>query len=290
MTAVQLSLPGIVAQRWLEGEEHLAADDDPIDTWNYEIALIPDDNTARAFIERHHYSGTYVAARRRFGLWHRSGELRGVAVFSVPLSLHSLDAFQLDDPGAGLELGRLVLLDGVKKMGESWFVAEAFRRLRREGFRAVVSFSDPVPRTTVDGRQVVPGHVGIVYQALSARWLGRSKADTLRLLPDGRAVHRRAMQKIRGEERGWEREVKRLQAYGAGPLDREPRAWVDYWLPRITRPLRHCGNHRYGWGLDKWARRALGPPNPGSYPSPAAGRVPPRWGRRTREARDCRSG
>src|SRR5262249_38596413 len=86
--------------------------------------------------------------------------------------------------------------------------------------------------------------------------------DTLRLLPDGKCYHRRAMQKIRAQEIGWKAEVEKLQSYGAGPLDRAPRAWVDFWLPKITRPLHHPGNHRYAWALDRWARRALGETEP----------------------------
>jgi hypothetical protein len=269
--------------RWRDTSSSLVSPD-PIVTSDYEIAAIPDDTTARAFIERHHYSGAYVAARFRFGLYRRGGELAGVAVLSVPQNEHCLDRFQLEDPIEGVDLGRLVLLDEVPGCGESHFVAECFRQLRREGIRAVVSFSDPIPRMTLEGETTLPGHVGIVYQALSARWTGRSKPDTLRLLPDGTSYHRRAMQKIRAEERGWEAEVARLQRYGAGRLDRDPRAWVDYWLPRITRPLRHPGNHRYAWGLDKWTRRALGPPNPDAYPVPSGGRVPPRWGRRASPA------
>jgi len=223
-----------------------------------------------------------AAARFRFGLFDRGGELVGVAVFSVPVNYRSLDRFQLDHPDEGVDLGRLVLLNECPAMSESLLVAEAFRRLRREGIRAVVSFSDPVPRTALDGRVTLPGHVGIVYQALSARWTGTSKPDTLRLLPDGTVYNRRAMQKVRAQERGWQAEVEKLQGYGAGPLDREPREWIDFWLTRITRPLRHSGNHRYAWGLDKWTRRALGPPNPKDYPVPPGGRVPPRWGRRCR--------
>ena len=254
----------------------------PIDTRSYEISPIPDDTTARQFIERHHYSGEYVPARFRFGLYHRSGELHGVAVFSVPMNYHSFDRFQLRDRNEGAELARLVLLDQTGGNAESLFVAQCFRYLRRDGIRAIVAFSDPVPRTTIDGRQTLIGHIGVVYQACSAVYTGRSKSDTLRLLPDGKCYHRRAMQKIRAQETGWKAEVEKLQSYGAGPLDRAPRAWVDFWLPKITRPLHHPGNHRYAWALDRWARRALGEPNPGNYPVPAGGRVAPKYGRRVR--------
>ena len=93
--------------------------------------------------------------------------------------------------------------------------------------RAVVAFSDPIPRTTIDGRTLLRGHVGVVYHALNAAYTGRSKTDTLRILPDGKCYHRRAMQKIRAQETGWKAEVEKLQSYGGGLLDRARREWVD---------------------------------------------------------------
>ena len=50
--------------------------------------------------------------------------------------------------------------------GESYFVAQCFKRLARLGIQGVLSFSDPIPRTDLEGRVVMPGHIGTVYQAL----------------------------------------------------------------------------------------------------------------------------
>lgn len=149
------------------------------------------------------------------------------------------------------ELGRLVLLDEVPGNGESWFVARCLRLLKAEGIRGVVSFSDPVPRTAVDGRVIMPGHVGTVYQALSAAIRGRSKPRTLRLLPDGTTFSERAISKIRNDDRGRQYAQAQLVAHGAEP-PREGEtgaAWLAKWLPRLTRPLAHPGNHRYAWAL-----------------------------------------
>lgn len=68
----------------------------------------------------------------------------------------------------GVELGRLLLLDDVPGNGESWFVAECLRRLRKAGLAGVVSFADPAPRFGKDGTVITPGHLGTVYQALNA--------------------------------------------------------------------------------------------------------------------------
>ena len=71
-------------QRWTHGRGSYRVAGEPIDTRRYEVAPIADDTTPKRFVVQHHYSGTYPAARFRFGLFHRSGALEGVAVFSVP--------------------------------------------------------------------------------------------------------------------------------------------------------------------------------------------------------------
>ena len=267
--------------RWNETRETWRDGSEPIATWRYEVAAIRDDTTARAFVERHHYSRSYVAARRRFGLY-RGGQLQGVAVFSQPVQEKALQALG-PAAAAGVELGRLVLLDEVAGNGESWFVARCFALLRAEGFEGVLSFSDPMARRRVDGSVVHPGHVGIVYQALSAQYAGRGTARTLRLLPDGRAVNERSLQKIRAGEPGGSagaRLVADLEAAGAVPFDAaDPAAWARMAVAQVTRPFRHPGNHRYLFGLTRAARRAL-PANHGEYPEPEGGRAAPRFGRR----------
>jgi len=140
-----------------------------------------------------------------------------------------------------------VLVDEVPADGESFFVAECFRRLKRLGLAGVVSFSDPVPRSTLDGRVIKPGHCGTVYQALSARFLGRSPPRTLRLLPDGTALSDRTVQKLRSGEPGTQTRRSTLAALGA-ELPQEPDPEVlRRVLDRYTRPHRHAGNFKYGW-------------------------------------------
>lgn len=227
----------------------------------YDIVRIDEDTTPRRFVETHHYSASYPAARERFGLY-RLGDLAGVAVFSHPTN----DAVLTGRfPGLaardGVELGRLVLLDEVPANGESWFVARCFEQLR-DRYRAVVSFSDPVERQTLDGRVVMPGHVGTVYQALNARYHGRGTARTLRLLPDGTVLSARAIQKMRAAEKGWRAVVAQLTAIGAAtiPVDApesDRRAWVRNAVATFTRPLRHPGNHRYAWALDRHVKMPL---------------------------------
>ena len=253
-------------QRWRARRDLYRPAGEPIDPERYEVIPMHDDATAKAFVLEHHYSGSYPAARRRFGLWRAPGELVGVAVFSVPVRAAVIESCLPGDWRSSLELGRLVLLDEVPANGESWFVSRCFAELRREGWTGVVSFSDPMPRTTLDGHIVKPGHVGTIYQATNAVYVGQARRDTVRLLPDGSVLPSRALAKVRKLDRGWKHVVARLALYGAEPLDDgEPRAWLDAQLPRIgVRKVRHPGNHKYCWALDRRARRHLPPSQP--YP------------------------
>jgi hypothetical protein len=227
-----------------------------VDLAGLEVAAISRD-AARGFVERHHYERSYPAGRFRYGLFER-GELVGVAVFSQPVNDRSTACL----PGAPLErveLGRFVLLDRVGANAETWLLARCFEALRREGLTGVVSFSDPVPRRTAAGAVVMPGHVGTIYQAHNAVYLGRSRAEHRRVLPDGTIAHNRTLAKIRNGERGWRTAVDQLVAHGARPpAPREDlRAWLELELPRIVRSVPHDGNHKYAWTLRARDRRHL---------------------------------
>lgn len=212
-----------------------------------------DEKPAKAFVVGHHYAASYPAARCRVGLFVR-GRLAGVAVFSVPMNERTVPAYFEDlAPGAGVELGRLVLLDEVPANGESWFIARALRILRRElpEVAGVVSYSDPIERTTLAGELVKPGHIGIVYQATNAAYRGRSSARTLLVAPDGRIASPRSLSKIRNDERGAAGAYAQLRTMGAPA--REPfedgRAYLERALAGFRR-IRHPGNHAYTWRVD----------------------------------------
>lgn len=247
-------------QRWRSGRDRYRPVGEPIPTHLYEVAEIPDDRTAKDFVIAHHYSGSYPAARFRFGVY-RGGELVGVAVFSEPFP-----AAVASLPGTErVELGRFVLLDDVEANGESWFLARAFERLR-DRVDVVLSFSDPMMRKNTAGAVVFGGHVGTIYQACNGVYQGQARARTIRLLPDGTVMSARAISKIRAGERGWRYAAAALERQGAEPLAaaEQGRPWLATWLPRLTRPVRHPGNHRYVWALDRRLRRALGTSAP--YP------------------------
>lgn len=263
MNPVQLLLP--LTQRWRERRDSYRPAGELLRPDEYDVVAIPDDRTAKAFVVQHHYSGSMPASRRRFGLY-RNGILCGVAVYSHPVNDRVLTTVFPGPATDSLELGRFVLLDEVPSNGETWFLARTFDLLRKEGFVGVLSFSDPVPRTTSDGESVHPGHVGTIYQAANGVYLGRGDARCLRLLPDGTVFSHRAEQKVRRFEQGWRYASEQLVRHGAQPLTErdDPEAWLLQWLPALTRRLRHPGNHKYAWPIDRHVRKVL----PQSRPFP----------------------
>jgi hypothetical protein len=253
-------------QRWCAGRASYRPPSECIRTAEYDVAEIPDDVTARDFVQKNHYSKTYPAARFRVGLYHR-GDLAGVAVFSHPCSNAVLTNVFPGPVATSVELGRFVLLDRIPGNGESWFLARCFEVISSRGITGVVSFSDPQPRQAENGTVVHSGHYGCIYQSSNGIYLGRGTARTLKVLPDGRVFSDRAAQKIRGSERGWRYAAAQLEAYGAPAVPKDPEArieWLTSALAKITRKLRHRGNFRYCWALNKSLRAEL----PKSLPFP----------------------
>lgn len=251
-------------QRWRERRALFRPKAADFKASRYEVVSLAQDSAVKPFIEQHHYAGSYPAAQYRFGLYEH-GVLVGAAVFGHSYAKALTTVF--DAPVQRLqELQRLVLLDEVPYNAESWFVARTFQALRQRGITGVLSFSDPVPRLNARGDQVLPGHVGCVYQALNATYLNRGTARTLHLLPDGTVLNARTLQKLRAGERGWVAAARKLEQLGAPPCPGEDAAarrhWVRTTLPTITRPLRHPGNHRYAWSFGAPVRMTMTTPYP----------------------------
>ncbi len=258
-------MSALACQRWRDQRDSYRPAGELIRTALYDVAPIASDRVARAFVEQHHYSGSFPAARARFGLYRR-GELVGVAVLSQPPSQAALEAsvpLPVDN-AARAELGRFVLLDDVPANGESWFLARCFDLARRDGFEGIVAHSDPERRTTREGALVFGGHLGTIYQATNATYCGRTPARTWRLLPDGTVLSARALSKLRARDKGWRYVVELLLEHGAPSPAGDWRAWCAAAVGQVSRPYRHRGNHRYLWALDRWLLRHL----PAAQPYP----------------------
>lgn len=239
----------------------------------YDVATITEAD-AKAYVVRHHYSSSYPSTRLRYGLFERD-RLVGVAALSVPVRKAVLtNVFpDLEAYAQSLELGRFVLAESVPANGESWFLGRLFELAAADGLRGIVSFSDPLPRTTRAGRVVLPGHVGTIYQATNALYLERGRARWLTLLPDGTSLNDRARQKVISQQRGHAHVERLLIGWGAcAPVDGEDmRRWLAEALAAIgTRRVWHRGNHRFAFALgtpaERRAVRRMVPLKPRPYP------------------------
>ena len=248
-------------QRWRDHRDAYRPAGEPIRTAVYEVAEMASDREARAFVERHHYSGSFPAALRRYGLFRRD-ELVGVAVLSQPASQAALEACLPFAREGRAELGRFVLLDDVPANGESWFLARCFELARRDGFAAIVAHSDPEPRRAGDA-VVFAGHIGTIYQATNAVYVGRAPRRTRRMFADGSVLSDAALSKLRSRKRGWRYATELLVEHGAEPPasdlmpDTDWRVWVRNAVDATTTAFRHSGNHRYVWALDRALRPRL---------------------------------
>lgn len=230
----------------------------------YEVTEI-DEADAKAFVQRHHYLSGWPAVLHRLGLLDREAQLRdndiavdgsplvGVLVLAVPMNMRVLtNPFpHLIPLRESAEIARLVLTEAVPSNGESFFTAAALRRVAAGGLKGAVMFSDPVPRwrLTENGKIIqTRGHLGIVYQSLSAVYTGRGTARTLTVLPDGTTLTARARSKLLRQESGAFGVARRLERLGAPPrpAGQPLGVWLDHSLAQIgAERLPHPGNHRY---------------------------------------------
>lgn len=276
--AVSTSPASSFCQRWAHGRHswrHL--NEGGFDQRAFRVLPI-DEATARGFVERHHYSQTYPAARLAYGLVSSDDRLAidgttiegmalvGVAVLSVPMAARVLtNVFPGLEPYVeALELGRFVLTD-TPANAESWMLGQVWQLAADAGIRGVVSFADPMPRhrevldVLPDGavtrrhELVTPGHVGVIYQATNGVACGRSTARTLNYLPrHGTVLSERTLSKIRTQDRGGEAAEKMLVKLGARPRRAAelPQHWLREALETLdVRKVRHPGNFRYAWAL-----------------------------------------
>lgn len=129
---------------------------------DYTVRRIPG-GVGKAFIIEHHYSHGCHNGPMTWGLF--SGEeLIGVCAFATPGSeAVRASLFGKEHKDHVTELHRLVIVDDTPKNTESWFISRALKGLKTEkpNIWAVISFADSSE-----------GHVGTIYQATNALYLG----------------------------------------------------------------------------------------------------------------------
>ncbi|MFJ9574668.1 Mom family adenine methylcarbamoylation protein [Streptomyces bacillaris] len=235
------------------------------DRRRYEVVELAE-APARAYIQANHYLSGWPPAVHRYGLVDLEpagaeighdvggGLLVGVVVLGVPMSRRALTRVfpSLEPYSEALEMSRVCLSPSVASNGESFTVAAALRLAAGHGVRGVVTYADPVARlrTLPDGRTAGSphGHLGVIYQALSATYTGRSTARTVTVLPDGQVLPARSIAKFVAGDRGADGFERRIRALGAPerPAGADRRTWLHTALKQIgARSSRHPGTHRY---------------------------------------------
>ena len=254
-------------QRWNNGKDSFKSTNDEkinIDRDGYFVRGIPKTQAA-SFVEGHHYSGSYPPSRFQAGLFRDSEngmhELCGVAGFTVPMSNNVVNRYAKGatvsgDKPTSIELGRFVLLDDVPHNGESWFLGKCFGNsggLLKEAIPSidtVLAFSDPIMRTNQNGKMVMPGHIGTIYQAHNGVYVGRSHKKTIRMTPKGTVLSARTLSKIRKEESGWKGGIKQMVSAGAEPrrIGETPLEYYNREIDNFPK-VSHPGNHAYLWPI-----------------------------------------
>jgi len=174
----------------------------------------------RSFVSDHHYTGSCPPCRHAIGLY-AEGRLVGAAVFGPPA--YAQTASSVLDGAEGeqvLELRRLVLLDGVARNAESWFLARAMKMLPAET-EVVVAFSDAAL------------HYGACYQAANFIYTGRTSPTYHYVGADGSYLHKRAPWEWARQTGVSEREV--AEERGLVRVEDPPRFRYMYPLTRRAR-------------------------------------------------------
>lgn len=256
----QLALPMEWCQRWRDREHSWRhRSEGGFDRLRYRVAPLAS-AAAKAFVQAHHYSGTFPAEKVSLGMF-EGDQLVGVAVFAVPVRAEVLTRpFPgLEPYRQSIELSRFVLLDEVPANAETWFLARAFDHLRlATDIRGVLAFSDPQPRRR-GTELLMPGHWGTIYQAKGATYLGRARARMLTVLPDGTVLNDRARAKLVAGDRGWRHVAARLVDLGAvAPVGVPDVVWLAEALQQIgAERVRHGGNLRYAFPLERRVRLGM---------------------------------
>lgn len=188
-------------------------------TLDYEVRKIPG-GVGREFIKEHHYSKGCHNGPMAWGLFD-GGDLIGVCAFATPNSERvRASIFGPEHKDHVTELHRLVILDVTPRNAESWFIVRALRGLHeyRPGIWGVLSFADETE-----------GHVGTIYQATNALYLGRTARRRFWRDCDGRLRHPRQcgvnISQQEARRRGWAAEMREakhryLFLLGDGPAHR----------------------------------------------------------------------
>jgi hypothetical protein len=162
-----------------------------------------DKDTVKRLIEDNHYSHKMPQAiKYRFGLYY-NGEIKGVAVFSVPANRFTITSiFENETQHIGIELSRFFTYDDTPKNFESYCLKRCFEYIKlNSDVDVIVSYADPNFN-----------HAGYLYQALNGTYLGQTGSE-IRYFYKGQLWTRRSLGRQKGDTEA--EHAKRIMADGA---------------------------------------------------------------------------
>ncbi len=265
-----------LSQRWDNRRSLFVPPETRIDPSQYGVEPISR-TQARDAVSSWHYSGSCPVPAMSVGLFKKTGvepaRLVGVAVFGMPISNQAITHYSRYAPGEGLELTRYVLTSEAEFNAETFFLSRALAALReaRPELKVVLSYSDPTPRTALDGSVVFAGHIGQVYCASNAHYCGRSAPRRELLTPTGQILSSRTLSKVRSDT-AQAASAERLLVEAGAPPRRPDESRRDY-AQRVEtagpfRSFRKQGNHVYLFPMTAAVRRELAARAPtATYPT-----------------------
>lgn len=117
------------------------------------------------FCRRWHYTGTRGADGWNFGLWD-GYTLVGVVAYNIPTLSTCASVFGVPGDRTVLHMGRLVCADDAPRNVESRLIARSLRLLKQ---------GDPAIRAVITYAAQDQGHIGYVYQATNALYIGEGR-------------------------------------------------------------------------------------------------------------------
>lgn len=142
-------------------------------------------NEARVIVEQFHYSHSVPTGKNIFFGWYFGKELYAVADYGIGVNPYQA-SFLSRVTGLPvvneelLELKRLARIEPARDVYLSQFIAGCHKILRKDGYKYIVSFSDPEY-----------GHNGGIYRASNFQHLGTTNPEWHLIDDNGNRMHRR---------------------------------------------------------------------------------------------------
>lgn len=210
------------------------------------------------FIAKNHYTGSVRFARLTVGLFNEDEELCGVIMYASPAQAATIPCYLGIEQKYGVELSRLILKEGLGRNSASWFISQAnkFLKLEMPFIKGIVTYADPFTLTDCIGNVTKTGHLGHVYQATNATYLGKTTPKYILVDKSGVVFNQRGLSKITcpKQGRGVERHVRKVLGIARRKETVDVKVWLNDSITEAIsngtlRKIKHPGLHVYGYDL-----------------------------------------